>query len=171
MNSENLKDNEYNSYYSGYVKILGNVDLMDVLKSSEKDILHTLSNLPEEKYLFRYEEGKWTIKELLLHIIDTERIFSYRALRFARRDTTDLPGFDVDPYVENSHANERSISDLLLEFSEVRAATISLFKSFSDETLMLSGTANGSLTTVRAIGFILSGHALHHLKIIKERYL
>ena len=171
MNSANLKDTEYAPFYSGYVKGLGNVALMDILKTSEKDMLHSLSNLPKETYLFRYAEGKWTIKELLLHIIDAERVFSYRALRFARKDTTDLPGFDEDWFVEHSHANERSVSELLLEFSEVRAATISLFKSFSDETLLLSGTANGYNMSVRAIGFVICGHALHHLKIIKERYL
>jgi len=171
MNATNLNDNEYASFYSSYVKRLGNADLLEVLKTSELEVLDSLSDLPEEKYLYRYAEGKWTIKELLLHIIDAERVFTYRALRFARKDSTDLPGFDEDWYVDHCYANERTASDLLKEFSEVRAATIRLFKSFSEETLMLSGTANGNAMSVRALGFIIAGHALHHLQIIKERYL
>ncbi len=171
MNSTHLNDNEYALFYSGYIKGLGNVDLLEALKTSEKDILISLSNLSEEKSLHRYAEGKWTIKELILHIIDAERVLSYRALRFARKDSTDLPGFDEDWYVDNSNANERSVPELLQEFSEVRAATISLFKNFSNQTLMQSGTANGNPMSVRALGFIISGHALHHLRIIKERYL
>lgn len=171
MNATQLNDNEYAAFYRGYVKRLGNADLLEVLKTSEQEVLNALSDLTEEQYLYRYAEGKWTIKELLLHIIDAERVFNYRALRFARKDTTDLPGFDEDWYVDHSFANQRTASELLQEFSEVRRATISLFKSFSDETLMLSGTANGNPISVRALGFITAGHALHHLEIIKERYL
>lgn len=171
MNSGNLNENEYAPFYSGYIKGLGNVDLIEVMKTSEKDLLNTLSNLTEEQYLYRYAEGKWTIKELLLHIIDAERVLSYRALRFARKDSTDLPGFDEDWYVDHSFANDRPINDLLKEFSEVRAASLSLFKGFSDDMLKYSGTANGNPMSVRALGFIISGHALHHLRIIKERYL
>ena len=171
MNSADLKENEYAQFYSGYIKGLGEVNLMDALAASEKEVIETLSNLPKEKYLFRYAEGKWTIKELILHITDAERVLSYRALRFARKDTTDLPGFDEDWYVDHSYANERSIQELLQEFSEVRAATVSLFKSFSDETLMQFGTGNGNPMSVRALGFVICGHAYHHLQIIKERYL
>ena len=171
MNATNLNDNEYAPFYSGYVNLLGEINLLDALEASERDLLATIANLPEEKFLFRYAEGKWTIKELLCHMIDTERIFNYRALRFARKDTTDLPGFDENWYVDYCNANERSVSDLLQEFSEVRASTISLFKSFSDATLMQSGTANGHAMSVRALGFIISGHVWHHLGVIKERYL
>lgn len=171
MNSVNLNENEYAPFYSGYVKGLGAVNLIDILETSEKEVVDAINNLPKEKYEYRYAEGKWTIKELLLHVIDTERVFSYRALRFARKDTTDLPGFDENWYVDNSFGNSRTIEDLLREYSEVRAATLRLFKSFSDETLMVSGTASNNPMSVRALGFIIAGHALHHLKIIQERYL
>lgn len=171
MNSVHLTENEYAPFYSGYIKGLGAVDLLDILTTSEGEVIAALQNLSKEQSVFRYAEGKWTIKELIQHIIDAERVLSYRALRFARNDDTDLPGFDEDWYVDNSSGNDRDLSDLLHEFSQVRAATISLFKSFSSEVLTLSGTANGNPMTVRALGFIIAGHAMHHLKIIKERYL
>lgn len=171
MNSVQLNDNEYAPFYSNYITALGEVDLRGILKSSLKDLIHTLKNLPEEKLTYRYAEGKWTIKELIQHITDAERILSYRALRFSRNDTTDLPGFDEDLYVDNSNGNERSIEDLLKEFKLVRKATLSLFKSFSVEMLKKTGTINGEDMSVRALGFIIAGHQTHHLKIIKEKYL
>lgn len=151
--------------------MLGNVNLIDILMISSEELLKTVKDLSEEKMLFRYGEGKWTIKELLQHLIDTERIMSCRALRFSRNDATELPGFDENWYVENSNGNDRNSNDLVEEFICTRRASISLFKSFSDEMLLLSGTANGSDMTVRALGFIIAGHQMHHLKIIRERYL
>ncbi|SDX77453.1 DinB superfamily protein [Lutibacter oricola] len=171
MNSVHLSNSEYAPFYSDYIKALGEVDLRKVLKSSLKDLNKTIKNLPEEKLLFKYAEGKWTIKELLQHIIDTERILSYRALRFSRNDASDLPGFDENWYVANSNGNERSITDLLDEFKFVRKSTLALFKSFTSEMFTKTGTANGSDMTVRALGFIIAGHQTHHLNIIKERYL
>ena len=171
MNSVQLNDSEYAPFYSAYIKALGEVDLREVLKSSSKDLIETLSNLPEEKLLHRYEEGKWTIKELIQHITDAERVLSYRALRFSRNDATDLPGFDEDWYVANSNGNNRPIDELLEEFELVRKTTLALFKSFSPEMLANTGSANGSDMTVRALGFIIAGHQTHHLKIIKERYI
>ena len=116
-------------------------------------------------------KGKWTIKELVQHIIDAERVLSYRALRFARRDATDLAGFEEDDYVKNSNGDTRDYNDLLVEFSAVRNATILLFNSFTDEALQRIGSASGSIISVRALGFIISGHLQHHLTIIKERYI
>ena len=171
MNSGQLSTYEYAPFYSNYITTLGKVDLHEVLKTSFKDLIKSLKYLPEEKFSYCYAEGKWTIKELIQHITDAERVLSYRALRFSRNDTTDLPGFDEDWYVDNSNGNDRCIEDLLIEFKLVRRSTISLFKSFSTEMLSKTGSANGSEMTVRAIGFIIAGHQTHHLKIIKEKYL
>ena len=171
MNSTQLKDSEYALFYSNYIKSLGEVDLLDILNSSLEETLTTLKNLPEEKLIFRYDDGKWTIKELLQHIIDAERVLSYRAVRFSRNDPTDLQGFDEDWYVGNSNGNERDFKELLEEFINLRKASISLFKSFNNEMLMMLGTANGSIMSVRALGFIIAGHQMHHLKIIKEQYI
>ena len=171
MNSSQLNQNEYAPFYKNYIKSLGNVNLLAILNSSLEEFLHLLTELPEEKLTYKYAEGKWTIKELVQHIIDAERVLSYRAIRFSRNDTTDLHGFDEDWYVENSNGNSRNFDDLLEEFTLIRKASISLFKSFSTEMLVMSGTANGSIMSVRALGFIISGHQMHHLKIIKEKYL
>jgi uncharacterized damage-inducible protein DinB len=166
-----LDENEYNPHYKHYILELGDVDLFKILTTSFEELLETVKDLPEEKLVFRYDEGKWTIKELLQHLIDTERIMSYRALRFSRNDATELQGFDENWYVDNSNGNDRNFNDLLDEFTCTRRASISLFKSFTNEMLQLSGTANGSDMTVRALGFIIAGHQMHHLKVIKERYL
>ena len=151
--------------------MLGNVNLIEILRTSSEELLEMFKDLSEEKMVFCYDEGKWSLKELLQHLIDTERIMSYRALRFSRNDATELPGFNEDWYVKYSNGNDRNSNDLIDEFTCTRRASISLFKSFSDEMLQLSGTANGSDMTVRALGFIIAGHQMHHLKVIKERYL
>ncbi|WP_372802384.1 DinB family protein [Lutibacter sp.] len=171
MNSIYVTENEYAPFYKNYIKALGNVNLFEVLNRSLNDIVNTVKELPEEKLTYQYAKGKWTIKELVQHIIDTERVLSYRALRFSRNDTTNLQGFDENWYVDNSYGNNRSITDLLDELSYLRKANISLFKSFTNEMFKMSGTANGSEMTVRAIGFIIAGHQMHHLNIIKEKYL
>lgn len=171
MNSSQLKENEYNPYYKNYILALGTIDLFESLTTSLDEFLATVKNLPEDKLLYRYAEGKWTIKELIQHLIDTERIMCYRALRFSRNDTTELQGFDENWYVDNSNGNSRSFGDLTNELVLVRKSTISLFNSFTDEMLLLSGTTDGNSMTVRALGFIIAGHQMHHLKIIKEKYL
>ena len=171
MTSLQLSENEYAPFYKNYIKVLGDVNLHEVLNDSFNDLMETLQEVPEEKLTYRYEEGKWTIKELLQHIVDAERVLSYRALRFSRNDATDLHGFDEDWYVDNSNGNDRDFKDILDEFSHLRKASISLFQSFTSEMLALAGSSNGSDMTVRALGFIIAGHQIHHLKIIKERYL
>ena len=171
MNSSQINDNEYAIFYSNYIKSLGEVELIEVLNSSLEETLTTLKNLPEVKLRYRYDDGKWTIKELIQHIIDAERVLSYRALRFSRNDPTDLHGFDEDWYVGNSNGNERDFQDLLEEFINIRKSSISLFKSFTNEMMLMLGTANGSILSVRALGFIIAGHHIHHLKVIKEKYL
>lgn len=171
MNSAQLTESEYAPFYKNYIKAVGNVDLFEVLNSSIEELLKTLKGLPEEKLMFRYSEGKWTIKELIQHLIDTERILNYRALRFSRNDATKIHGFDENWFVENSNGNERTINDLLEELTVVRKASVLLFKSFTHDMFSISGNANENEMTVRALGFIIAGHQIHHTAIIKERYL
>jgi hypothetical protein len=171
MHSSKLSNSEYAPFYSGYVQSVGNVDLFSILENSYLDLVETLQNLPEEKLVYRYADGKWTIKELVQHIIDAERVLSYRALRFSRNDASDLPGYNEDWYVYNSNGNERNFSELLNEFNHLRQATIALFKSFTPDMLKMIGSANQSDMSVRALGFIIAGHQMHHLKVIKDLYL
>ena len=171
MTALQINENEYAPFYKNYIKALGDVNLLDILNTSFEDLSAALKGLSEEKLLFRYQDGKWTIKELMQHIIDAERVLSYRALRYSRNDATDLPGFDEDWYVDNSNGNQRNFEDLLNEFSHLRAATISLFESFTPEMLQMKGSLSGSDMSVRALGFIIAGHQMHHLKIMKEKYL
>ena len=168
-----LQTNEYNSYFETYVsKALHlNQELIETMQSSLELFFTILSDLPEEKHLYTYGEGKWTIKELISHMIDTERIMAYRALRISRNDKADLLGFNENDFVANSNANEIPYIELLTEFSLVRKASIAMFKSFNKELLERKGKSSGSPISTRAIGYIISGHVLHHLEIIKDRYL
>ncbi len=170
---ESLGENEYAPFYQTYIHAVSNNDknIIENLQDSIQYALRILRALPYEKHVFRYDEGKWTIKEIIQHLIDSERVFNYRALRFARRDTTNLMGFDENLYVENADANSREFIELLDEFATLRKDTVLLYKSFSYDALVEIGTANGNTISVRALGYITSGHLLHHLKVIQERYL
>jgi len=128
-------------------------------------------SLPKEKLTYRYAANKWTIKEMLVHIIDDERIYAYRALSFARNDKTELPGFEQDDYALHSRANERSLKNILEEYEAVRNATIALFDGLPEDSLLRMGIANNNKATVRALAYHIAGHELHHLNIIKEKYL
>lgn len=166
------KEGEYAPSAIMYISLLpddGRVlwHLKDNLEST-KDFIRSL---PEEKFSYRYAEGKWTIKEILVHIIDDERIYTYRALRFSRNDKTELPGFEPDDYALYSGANERDIDEILNEFAAVRISTLSLFNGFNDEALLRIGIANGNPISVRAAAYHIAGHELHHMNIIRERYL
>lgn len=163
--------NEYAAFYHTYVGKVADGEILALLLEQTASTLAILKGISEEKGLYRYAEGKWSIKELLNHIIDAERVFAYRALRVGRGDKTPLPGFDQDEYVAAFDADARSMADLVAEFEAVRAATVTLFQSFTDEALMRLGTASGHPISVRALGFIIMGHELHHVKVLKERYL
>lgn len=171
MTSDNLGSGEYNPYYQTYVSKTKGITLKDGLHSNLATVVLFLNSIPKEKHEYCYAEGKWTIKELVQHIIDTERIFAYRALRIARQDKTPLPGFEQDDYVAHSKANIRSFESLLNEYKVVRQATIALFNNFDNEALLNIGTASNSPISVRALGFIIIGHENHHCQVIKERYL
>ena len=171
MTVNELNDKEYGSFYKPYIDICGDQDLQIELNTSLTSTIQLLSTIPQTKYDYRYQSDKWTIKELIQHLIDSERIFSYRALRFARNDKTELMGYDHDIYVPESESSRRDFSELIEEFKNVRQSTILLFKSFTEEMLRRNGVASNSNVTVRALGFIILGHSKHHLKILEERYL
>ena len=158
-------------FYHNYIKHVPEDDLMIAFKNQTPVALQFFQNLPEDKIDYAYAEGKWTIKELLQHIIDAERIFSYRALRFARKDPTPLPGFDENLFAENAKAAKRNWSDLVEEFKVVRKATEWLYGSFDAEQLNATGTSNNSPIYVLAFGYISVGHVMHHMNVIKQRYL
>ena len=170
---EKLTEDQYPIYFKPYIEILGKdvTSIVRHLESSLEKSIQVLTNISEEKQFYRYADGKWTIKEVIQHIIDTERIFGYRALSFGRNDTATLPGFDENDYVIHSNANERPYDDLLAELKAVRISTILLFKSFDESSLSNLGNASCKTMSVRALGFITSGHLLHHLKVIEDRYL
>ncbi|WP_396209066.1 DinB family protein [Flavobacterium sp.] len=168
---KNLQANEYVPYQMNYIKLVSEQNIVKGLKDQKEEMIHFFSSIPVFKQEFRYDEGKWTIKDLLLHLIDAERIFAYRALRIARNDATALPGFDENEFVLASQANEREFESLLDEYANVRDATISLFSSFSESDVLKLGTASNASVSVRGIGYCVLGHELHHKQIIIERYL
>lgn len=165
-------EGEYAPYTIMYIGLLPNDGLvLEHLENNLKETTNLILPLAEEKLEYRYAEGKWTIKEILAHIVDDERIYAYRALRFARNDKTELPGFEQDDYAVHSGANERDIKDILKEFATVRHSTISLFESFDREALLRVGVADGKVMSVRATAYHIAGHEMRHVNIIKERYL
>lgn len=169
---EKPAEGEYAPYTIMYIGLLPDDGLvLKHLKDNLKATTDFIYSLPEEKLAYRYAEGKWTIKELLVHLVDDERIYAYRALRFARNDKTELPGFEQDDYARYSGANERDIKEIMKEFATVREATISLFEGFDSEALMRAGMADGKVMSVRAAAYHIAGHELRHINIIKERYL
>lgn len=169
---EKPREGEYPAYAYQYIGLLPDdgmilTHLAENLASTKKFI----ASIPKDLLLYRYAERKWTIKEILGHIVDDERIYVYRALRFARNDTTELPGFEQDHYARYSEANKRDVRDLLNEFTLVRRATIAFFQSLDDVALLRSGVADGKRSSVRALAYHIAGHELRHMNIIKERYL
>ena len=159
------------AFYHNYIKHVTTDDLIPAIQKNTAEMLQLFHSIPTGKQNYRYAEGKWTIKELLLHLIDAERIFSYRALRFARKDDTPLPGFEENDYVKNAKTHNRQWEDLIEEFKAVRRSTEILFASFDEDQLEASGVSNNNSIYVRAIGFIIPGHCSHHKKVIEERYL
>lgn len=162
---------EHAEFYAGYIRAVPEGDVLDALIAGEELMTALLSDLSEEEAEKGYAPGKWTIKEVIQHCSDAERIFAYRALRIARGDKTDLPGWDENAYAPMSKANERSLEELLDEFESVREATMTLFAGLPAEAWERRGTANGHEVSVRAIAWINAGHVLHHCAVLQERYL
>ena len=158
-------------FYMTYVKLVKDSDLLEALKESSRVTLQLVRSIPEAKGAFRYQLEKWSIKELLCHMIDAERIFAYRALRFSRNDKTPLSGFEEKDYATQANAHNRSIESIVNEMEHVRLSTVDLYTSFSDEMLSRTGKANNTEISVLNLGYIISGHEMHHRNILQERYL
>ena len=164
------EENEFAEYYNNYIsKIEGN-EVMPVLEAQSAELRSMISPLPEEKGTYAYDEGKWTIKEVLSHLIDGERIFAYRILRISRGDETPIEGFEQDGYIESSNANNRPFADLLEEFELQRKSNLLLLKNINEPSSRRMGIASGYPISVRALAYISAGHVRHHLGILKERY-
>jgi uncharacterized damage-inducible protein DinB len=163
--------NRVPSFYHKYISLVMQDDLGDAFTQTQQNLIDLLASIPAERWDYSYAEDKWSIKELVQHLIDAERIFCYRALCFARKDTVALPGFDENIYALNSKANHRSKESLLQELQVVQQSSAAMFNSFDEEQLQSSGIANNNSIYVSAIGFTIIGHALHHKKILEERYL
>lgn len=162
---------EYAPYTMMYIGLIPNDGrVLQHLADNLQTMIKFVHTLPEEKLAYRWAEGEWTVKEILVHIIDDERIYGYRALRSARNDTTELPGFEQDEYVRYSGANERDIENILAEYQAVRQATIAFFDSLDDASLTRAGISDGKMMSVRAAAYHIAGHELHHLNSIKENY-
>jgi uncharacterized damage-inducible protein DinB len=161
----------FNPYIATYVNLVKSEDLYTELYNESMDTIDLLTSLDEESLLYKYEPGKWTVKEVFQHIIDCERIFQYRILSIARNPETDLAGFDQNLFAENSMADKRNIFDMVREFSMVRGATIELLKSISTASWDKMGKANNNPASPRSIAYMLLGHEIHHRNVIEKKYL
>jgi hypothetical protein len=161
---------EYAAYYEKYVSLVPGDDATGALEAQRVQTMQLFAGRSERDGNFRYAPDKWTVKEVLGHVSDTERIFTYRALRIARGDQTPLPGFEQDDYVRSGGFNERPLASLVEEFTYVRSASLALFRSLGPEAWLRRGTASKNEVSVRALAFITAGHELHHRQILKERY-
>ncbi len=162
---------DFPAFYHHYVEEAVGTDILDALRSAQDTMRGVLARVPTEREGHRYAPDKWSIKEVVQHVIDAERVFAYRALRFARKDTTELPGFEENDWAPASEADRRSLADLMAEHEAVRATSLCLFQSLPPDALDRSGNANGRPITVRAIGWVIAGHSNHHASILAERYL
>lgn len=161
---------EYAGFFAGYVAAVPEGDVLDLLGTQATELRGALAPLTAAQGGHRYAEGKWSVREVVGHCIDTERIFAYRALRIARGDATPLPGFDENAYVATAGSDARSMPELLAEFDAVRTATIALFTSLAGDTWGRLGVASGNAISVRAVAYITAGHVAHHLRLLRERY-
>src|ERR1019366_2259349 len=162
---------EHFEYYGRYIALVPDGDVRDHLRTQLSETVALLSGVADAKAEQAYGAGKWTLKEVVLHMADTERVFGYRTLRIARGDTTPLPGFEQDEWVPHSCANKRSMTSLVLEFATVRTATLALYDSLPAGAWARRGTASGHSISARALAYIAAGHEGHHLNIIRESYL
>ncbi|MCZ2460544.1 MAG: DinB family protein [Chitinophagales bacterium] len=163
--------NRVTGFYHGYINLVPQNDLMEAFRIQSPATIEFFGNVPSSKYDHRYAEGKWTVKEVLQHIIDSEWVFNYRALRFARKDSTPLLGFDEDLFAKNSKASQRNWNNMLEDFKALRKASELLFASFDAEQMENPGMSSGHPNYVLAMGYIVIGHALHHKNIVAARYL
>src|ERR1700744_818472 len=170
MHNQRPEPGEYAAFYERYINLVGDEPILDVLQQLKEDTYIFFTELDVTKGDHAYAEGKWTIKEVIGHLIDAERTFAYRAMAFARGQEQ-LPGFDENAYVENADFNRRLLKDLATEFRQVREANMYLYRSFSPNDLRMVGLSNGNPISVRTLLYLVAGHEIHHMNIIKERYL
>ncbi|MBN2410811.1 DinB family protein [candidate division KSB1 bacterium] len=166
-----LTDTEYHPYFKRYTNLVPEGHILDILEHQLVTVLKIFHSINDKKALYRYDKDKWSIKELLGHLIDTERVFSYRVLCFCRHDKTFLPGYDQDLYVQNANFDEQSLIDLLEQFEITRTGFIKLYKSLPPGKWNNTGNAEGKNMSVGSIAYIMAGHVFHHLKVLKDRYL
>lgn len=164
-------EQDHIAYFSRYINLVKEDNILDALENNRKEFLDFIKQLPAEKAEHRYADGKWTIKQVINHIIDTERIFSYRALCFARGEQQTLPSYEEDLYAAKANLSNTDLNLLAHEFDLVRQATILLFKQFSEKELLAKGTTPAGVSNVLSLGYVLAGHPVHHMGVIKERYL
>lgn len=169
MNKSDLKI--YPDYFQKYIHWVEQEDLLIAMEDSLHKVSVFFRSLPQEKWEHRYEPEKWSIKEVVAHLTDSERIMGYRALTFARNDKTTLPGYDQDNYVINANVSKRSMVDLIPDYCSARKSNLELFKSFDSDMLARTGVANRLEVSVLLIGFVMVGHGYHHMDIVRKRYL
>lgn len=162
---------EYLPYYGKYISLVPKADILETLEQQNNDTMRLLRDIPETRAHSRYAPGKWSIKEVVGHLIDTERVFAYRALCFSRNDKTPLPGFDQEPYIQFGNYDACLLGELADEFAHVRQSTLYLFKHMSDEAWLRTGVASDAEVSVRALAYIIAGHELHHAHILRTKYL
>jgi hypothetical protein len=162
---------EYAPYMAGYVASVPDGDIFEILARQGAAFPAFLQSIGEDRANYRYADGKWTVKEMIGHVNDTERVFSYRALRFARADETPLASFDQDRYVPEGRFDKRTLASLADEFAHLRAATLDLYYHLDNDALARRGTASGFTVSVRAMAFVIAGHVAHHERMLRERYL
>ena len=158
-------------YFHKYIQLVPSTDLETAFKLHQTDFLSLLESIEGDKWEYRYAKDKWTIKEMVQHVIDTERVFAYRALCIARKEKQSLPGFEEKDYAAASKANNREPQDLMEELGLVQKSTAKLFESFDEEQLNQMGVANGKSVSVKAVGYIIIGHVIHHKHLLEEKYL
>jgi hypothetical protein len=158
-------------YFKRYINVVKEDDAMEALENNLKSFLKFLKRIPRKKVNYAYGEGKWTIKQVLQHVIDTERVFAYRALRFSKNEGVDLSGFDENVWGDNTPVDQRKWKDMIDEFKHLRKSNTAMFNSFTKEQWILSGSANNNMLNVTALGFMCAGHVQHHVVVLKERYL
>jgi hypothetical protein len=171
MKLSELREGDCPAYYQPYLQTLGEATLLELMERQMGNFPEFINSIPEDLWNHRYAPDKWTVAEVLLHVLDTERVFQYRALRFGRQDFTPLPGFDQDLYVPMSQAAERTKASVVKEYRVVRESSLILFSNLPGERLFWKGTASGNPMSIGAMGFIICGHQKHHRNILRARYL
>jgi len=162
--------NEYDEFYQSYIELLNTDNIIQTLTVQGQGIYTLIRQLSPEEAAHRYADEKWSIREVIGHLIDTERVMAYRAMCISRGEQASLPGFNQDKYVDNAHFEERTLQNLSAEYDAQRNATVSLFNGLTEKQILQKGTANGATVSVRALAHIIAGHEKHHLKILKEKY-